>query len=60
MLADNVMDELKGKWESFDIRVVPRARPGLEEALVITGSDKVSTTLLFQTVLIDNLNTYML
>lgn len=34
--------ELEGKWEAFDARVVQRVR-GLEEALVISGSDRVST-----------------
>lgn len=34
------VEEMKGKWEVFDIRVVDKAR-NLEEALVISGSDRV-------------------
>lgn len=34
-------DELKGKWESFDIRVVDKPLKGLEKAAVISGSDRV-------------------
>jgi hypothetical protein len=35
------VEEMKGKWEAFDVRVVDKAR-NLEEALVIAGSDRVS------------------
>jgi len=32
---------LEGKWEAFDIRVVSNPMEGVEEALMIAGSDKV-------------------
>jgi hypothetical protein len=35
--------EISGKWESFLIQVVPDAFPGLQNALVIAGSDKRGT-----------------
>lgn len=35
--------EIAGKWESFLIQVVPRPFPGMENALVICGSDKRGT-----------------
>lgn len=34
--------QLAGKWESYDARVVRHAVDGLDTALVITGSDRVS------------------
>ncbi len=34
---------ITGKWESFIIAVVPKALPGIENALVIAGSDKRGT-----------------
>jgi hypothetical protein len=34
---------ITGKWESFIIAVVPNALPGVENALVIAGSDKRGT-----------------
>jgi Glycosyl hydrolase family 115/Gylcosyl hydrolase family 115 C-terminal domain len=34
---------LKGQWESFVIQVVPHPLPGVEQALVIAGSDKRGT-----------------
>lgn len=33
---------LKGKWESWDVRVVAKPGFGLDRALVMTGSDRVS------------------
>lgn len=38
----DVRDGLKGKWESFDIRVLEKPLQGLEKAAVISGSDRVS------------------
>lgn len=35
--------QITGKWESFVITVVPKALPGVENALVIAGSDKRGT-----------------
>jgi len=37
-----VVDDLEGKWESFDIRVLENPTRDLKEALVISGSDRVS------------------
>jgi len=37
-----VVDDLEGKWESFDIRVLENPTHDLKEALVISGSDRVS------------------
>jgi hypothetical protein len=34
---------IKGKWETYLIQVVPKPFPGVESALVITGSDKRGT-----------------
>ncbi|MEO6002946.1 MAG: glycosyl hydrolase 115 family protein [Opitutus sp.] len=34
---------MKGKWESFLLRVVDQPLPGIEQALVIVGSDKRGT-----------------
>ncbi len=36
------VDGLKGKWESFDVRVMSEPVKGLEEGLVVVGSDRVS------------------
>jgi len=35
--------EIAGKWESFFIQVVPKPFPGVDNALVICGSDKRGT-----------------
>ncbi len=35
---------ITGKWESFFLQVVPKPFPGIENALVICGSDKRGTT----------------
>jgi hypothetical protein len=37
------VDELKGKWETFLIQVVANPFPGVDNALVIIGSDKRGT-----------------
>jgi hypothetical protein len=37
------VDSIKGKWEAFKIQVVPKALPGIENALVIAGSDRRGT-----------------
>lgn len=37
------VSDLKGRWEMFRIQVVSRPFPGVEEALVIAGSDKRGT-----------------
>ncbi|MDD5064498.1 MAG: glycosyl hydrolase 115 family protein [Phycisphaerae bacterium] len=49
-LIDQLVKEVKidaskidGKWESFIIAVVPKPLPGVENALVIAGSDKRGT-----------------
>jgi len=44
LLAENngQLEDLKGKWESFDIRVRDRPAPGVKHGLIITGSDRVS------------------
>jgi hypothetical protein len=38
-----VVDDLEGKWESFDIRVLKNPTEDLKEAMVISGSDRVSS-----------------
>ncbi len=38
-----VTADLKGKWETFRIQIVKNPFPGVEEALVIAGSDKRGT-----------------
>jgi len=37
-----VVDDLEGKWESFDIRVLENPTHDLKEVMVISGSDRVS------------------
>ncbi len=37
------VSEIEGKWENFLIEVVENPSPGVEKALVITGSDKRGT-----------------
>ncbi len=37
------VSEIGGKWESFFIQVVPKPLPGIDNALVICGSDKRGT-----------------
>ena len=37
------VSEIKGQWESFFIQVVPAPFPGIENALVICGSDRRGT-----------------
>ena len=34
---------LAGKWETFVVQIVPRPQPGIDQALVIAGSDKRGT-----------------
>jgi hypothetical protein len=34
---------LAGKWETFVLQIVPKPQPGVEQALVIVGSDKRGT-----------------
>ena len=41
---DGVKEDLDGKWESYDARVVHHPIKGLDSALVVTGSDRVSAT----------------
>ncbi|HEY4246466.1 MAG TPA: glycosyl hydrolase 115 family protein [Lacunisphaera sp.] len=36
-------DTIRGRWEAFQIEVVPHPLPGIERALVIAGSDKRGT-----------------
>jgi hypothetical protein len=42
MVGTGSSNGLEGKWEAYDIRVVGKPMDGVEEALVVTGSDKVS------------------
>jgi hypothetical protein len=42
MIGTGSSNGLEGKWEAYDIRVVGNPMDGVEEALMITGSDKVS------------------
>ena len=37
------VSSIEGKWESFEIQVVPSPLPGVSSALVIAGSDKRGT-----------------
>lgn len=39
---ESVKKDLDGKWESYDARVVQHPLKGLDSALVVTGSDRVS------------------
>jgi len=45
LIRDKKIDvsPIAGKWESFLLQVVPKPLPGIEEALVICGSDKRGT-----------------
>jgi endo-1,4-beta-D-glucanase Y len=45
LIKDGKIDvnQVAGKWESFLIQVVPEPLPGVENALVIAGSDKRGT-----------------
>jgi hypothetical protein len=36
--------ELEGKWEAYDVRVLEQPLDGLKEAIVVTGSDRVSAS----------------
>ena len=36
-------DGLKGKWESYDVRIRSKPLDSVDEALVVVGSDRVST-----------------
>jgi hypothetical protein len=42
MIGTGSNNGLEGKWEAYDIRVVGNPMDGVDEALMITGSDKVS------------------
>lgn len=42
----SVYSELDGKWESFRIQVENKPLPGLEEGLIISGSDRVTTAVI--------------
>lgn len=37
-----VVDDLESKWESFDIRVLDNPTHTLDQAMIISGSDRVS------------------
>jgi hypothetical protein len=45
LVADKIIDadELNGKWEKFIIKTVKNPMPGIENALVIAGSDRRGT-----------------
>jgi endo-1,4-beta-D-glucanase Y len=45
LIHDGKVDanEIVGKWESFIIQVVPKPLPGIENGLIIAGSDKRGT-----------------
>lgn len=45
LVSKNIIhaDELKGKWEKFIIKTVKNPLPGIENALIIAGSDKRGT-----------------
>lgn len=45
LVSKNIIDEdeLEGKWEKFIIKTVKNPLPGIENALVIAGSDKRGT-----------------
>ncbi len=38
------VSDLEGKWESFDIRVTKKPLKGIDEGLIVVGSDRVSLT----------------
>ncbi len=38
-----LVNDIKGKWETFTIQIVQNPFPGVDEALVIAGSDKRGT-----------------
>ena len=40
--GEGSMNSLRGKWESFDVRVREKPLKGVEEGLVVIGSDRVS------------------
>jgi len=42
MVGTGSSNGLEGKWEAYDIRVVGNPMYGVDEALMVTGSDKVS------------------
>lgn len=44
LIDETVTEGLQGKWESYDVRI-KKAVHGADEALVITGSDRVSECL---------------
>jgi hypothetical protein len=37
------VDNIKGKWEAFQVQVIPKPWPGVDKALVIAGSDRRGT-----------------
>ena len=41
LLAGLQPRDLEGQWEAYDVRIVPGPISGVEEALVVMGSDKV-------------------
>jgi hypothetical protein len=41
-IKSDFVDGLKGKWESYDARVMEKPLKGLQRGLVIAGSDRVS------------------
>ncbi len=45
LVSKNIIDgdELKGKWEKFIIKTVKNPMPGIDNALIIAGSDKRGT-----------------
>lgn len=45
LVAEGKLDGamLRGKWEAYVVQVVPQPMPGVEQALVIAGSDKRGT-----------------
>ncbi len=38
-----LIDDIKGKWETYRIQIIKNPFPGVDEALVIAGSDKRGT-----------------
>jgi hypothetical protein len=45
-----VRDDLDGKWESFDVRVLENPRKDLDHAVVISGSDRVGNSCVLRTM----------